>query len=89
MNKNILLLKLNILFYLKCFILGKFWGDWNGLIQFTLFQIGEIYLGSRAFSLNGLCSKFEVPLYFVSLILALWINFSWIHILPQYVEGAD
>jgi hypothetical protein len=41
---------------------------WNGLIQFTLFLMGKFnskvkQLESRTVSWNGLCSKFEVPLY--------------------------
>jgi hypothetical protein len=44
-------------------------GVWTGLIQFTLFLMGKFnstveQLESRTVSWNGLCSKFEVPLYF-------------------------
>jgi hypothetical protein len=43
-------------------------GVWNGLIQFTLFLMGKFnskvkQLESWTVSWNGLCSKFEVPLY--------------------------
>jgi hypothetical protein len=53
------------------FYIGQILGVWNGLIQFTLFLIGKSnskveQLESRTVSWNGLCSKFEVPLYFCS-----------------------
>jgi hypothetical protein len=45
-------------------------GVWNELIQYTLFLMGKFnskveQLKSRSVSWNGLCSKFEVPLYLV------------------------
>jgi hypothetical protein len=91
-NKNIQLLKLNIL-VLSLFTNIIFWnrhlhvlywvhfGVWNGLIQFTLFQMGKFnsnveQLVSRTVSWNGLCSKFELPLYFLTLNFILIFMFS-------------
>jgi hypothetical protein len=54
------------------FYIGYILRVWNGLIQFTLFQIGKFnskveQLVSRTVSWNGLCWKFEVPFYHVHL----------------------
>jgi hypothetical protein len=50
------------------FHIGYILAVWNGLIQFTLFKMRKFnskveQLESRTVSWNGLCSKFEVPLY--------------------------
>jgi hypothetical protein len=47
--------------------IGYILGVWDGLIQFTLFQMLEFkskveQLESRIVFWNGLCSEFEVPL---------------------------